>query len=134
MAAPGLAGYPLADLLDLGAGIEAAVQKRLDLARLDAEHGFVGSYQPLLDHVDGDVDGGLGGALGGPRLEHVELAAFDRELEVLDVAVVVLQLLGDLLELLVDLRQVALQRVDALGLADAGDDVLTLRIEEVVAV
>ena len=33
------------------------------------------------------------------RLEHVELAALDRELEVLDVAVVLLELLADAQEL-----------------------------------
>ena len=41
--------------------------------------------------------------LADARLEHVQLAALDRELEVLDVAVVLLQLLADALELGVDL-------------------------------
>ena len=49
----------------------------------------------LVDHVDGDPQCGGGGPLGAAGLEHVELAALDGELEVLDVAVVLLELVGD---------------------------------------
>ena len=64
--------------------------------------------EALFDHVDGDLHGRRGGPLRAPRLEHVQLAALDRELEVLDVAVVLLELLADALELVVDLGHVGL--------------------------
>src|SRR5438034_910680 len=74
------------------------------------------------------------GPLRASRLEHVELAALDRELEVLRVAVVLLEPLRDLLELLVHLRHLAAQLRDLRRRADARHDVLALRVDEVLAV
>ena len=68
----------------------------------------------LFDHVDGDLHGRRGGALRDPRLEHVQLAALDRELEVLDVAVVALQPLADAHELVVRLGHLVLELADLL--------------------
>ena len=67
-------------------------------------------------------------------LEHVQLAALDRELEVLDVAVVVLELLADAHELRVDLGHVDRHLGDLGGGPDAGDDVLALGVGQVLAV
>ena len=72
--------------------VEAIAQQLLDLRRLDARDGFFLRDQPFLDHVDGDLDGGRGGALRGARLQHVQAAALDRELEILNVAIVLLEL------------------------------------------
>ena len=106
----------------------------LELARLDPRDRVPLGDQPLPDHVDRDVHRGLTGALGRARLQHVQLPALDRELEVLHVAVVLLEPAGIALELGVDLGQVALQRLDRLGVAHAGDDVLALGVGQVVAV
>ena len=89
--------------------------------------------EALFDHVDGDLHRGGGGPLGAPRLEHVQLAALDRELEVLDVAVVLLELLADPLELGVDGRHVGLHLGDLGRGPDAGHDVLALGVGEVLA-
>ena len=70
-------------------------------AGLDPADRLVLADRALRDHVDRDLHGGRGGPLRRAGLEHVELAALDRELEVLDVAVVALELLADPLELVV---------------------------------
>ena len=60
-------------------------------------------------------------------------AALDRELEVLDVLVVLLELLGDLLELVVGLGHVLGQLGDRGRGADAGHHVLALGVDQVLA-
>ena len=74
------------------------------------------------------------GPLAGPGLEHVEGAVLHRELDVLHLLVVRLELLADGHELLVDLGHLLLEPADRLGGADAGDDVLALGVDQVVAV
>ena len=93
----------LGDLLGTlaGVGIELGTQELVHLGGLDAGDGLSLGDDAFLDHLDGDLDGRRGGALGDARLEHVELAALDGELEVLDVPVVGLELVPDLEELLV---------------------------------
>ncbi len=120
--------------MDFRRGVDAREQQLLQLSRLDARHRLLLRDEALFHHVDRDVHRGLAGALGGAGLQHVQLAALDRELEVLHVLVVLLQLPRVALELRVDLRHVALQRADRLGVAHARDDVLALRIGQVVAV
>ena len=88
---------------------------------------------PSLTRSVAIFDGGRRGPLGRTRLEHVELAALDRELEVLDVAVVALELLADPLELGVDLGHVGLHLGDPRRRPDAGDDVLALGVRQVLA-
>ena len=97
-----------------------------------AERLFLGD-EPLVDHVDGDLHGGRRGPLGRAGLEHVQLAALDRELEVLDVAVVLLELLADAQELGVDLGHVGLHLADLRRGPDAGHDVLALGVGQVLA-
>ena len=67
-------------------------------------------------------------ALAGARLQEIELALLDRELDVLHVLVVTLEAVGDGEQLVVDLRHAALQIFDVLRRADAGDDVFALRV------
>ena len=64
------------------------------MGRLDPGERLLLGDDALVDHVDRDLHGGRRGPLGRPGLEHVQPAALDRELEVLDVAVVALELLG----------------------------------------
>ncbi len=135
-AAPGEALRPLAiafaalrDLL-----LEAGAEQLVDLGGLDALDGLGLGDEAFIDHLDGDLHGRVGGPLGDARLEHVELAALDRELEVLDVLVVLLELAADLEELVVRGRHLGLELADVLRRSDAGDDVLALGIHEVLAV
>src|SRR5438445_587758 len=123
----------LAGLLDLS-GVEAREQKLLDLRGLDPLERLVLRDEVLADHVRRDLHRGGGGALRRARLEHVQLAALDGELEVLGVAIVLLQALGDLLELRVRLRQVALHLRDRRGCPNPRDDVLALGVRQVLAV
>ncbi len=83
---------------------EARNQEVVELVGLDAMNGFFLRDEALVDHVDGDADSGQAGALAVTRLQHVELAILDGELEVLHVAVVLFQAAGDGAQLLVDLR------------------------------
>ena len=71
--------------------VELVAQELVHLGGLDPADRLGLRDDPLGDHVDGDLHGGRGGPLRRPGLEHVQLAALDRELEVLDVAVVALQ-------------------------------------------
>ena len=68
--------------------------------------------QAFIDHVNEDFDGGSGAALARARLEHVETPFFNRKFQILHVAIVLLQAMGNLLELLVDLWQILLQAAD----------------------
>ncbi len=115
------------------AGIELVAQELVDVGRLDPAERLLLRDEALVDEVGGDLDGGRRGPLGAARLEHVELAALDRELEVLDVAVVLLELLADAHELGVDLGHVGLHLADLRRGPDAGHDVLALGVGQVLA-
>ncbi len=114
--------------------IELVAQQLVDLVRLDARECLALREDARLDHVHGDAYGSRGGALGGTRLEHVEAAALDGELEVLHVAVVGLQPLGDAPELGVGLGQLIAHSADGVGRADARHHVLALGVGEVLPV
>src|SRR6185437_6117196 len=83
---------------------------------------------------DGHLQGGPPGALADPGLEHPELALLDGELGVAHVAVVALQAVEDVEELAVDLGEGGFEGGEGLGVADAGDDVLALSVDQEVAV
>src|SRR5207247_9629791 len=88
----------------------------------------------LLDRGDGRVARGGGGPLRASRLEQVELAVLDGELDVLDVAVVLLQSAHRLDELVERARQTLPHRLERLRRADSGHHVLALRVREELAV
>ncbi len=90
--------------------------------------------QPLVDELGGDTEGGTRRPLPHPRLEHPQLAALDGEFDVAEILVVVLQGLHDLHELVVRLLVDLLEFRQRHGVPDAGDDVLALRVLQVVAV
>ena len=116
-----------------GGGIELVAQQLVDVGGLDAHQRLVAADDALVDEVGGDLDRGRGGPLRRARLEHVQLAALDRELEVLDVAVMALELLPDPPELGVDLGHVGRHLGDLRGGPDAGHDVLALGVGQVLA-
>ena len=143
VAAPGPALMPLASSLPsamallLGFGIEDRLQQLIQVVRRNAARptGPLPSViSPSLDHVDGEAHGGEAGPLGVAGLQHPELALLDGELDVLHVAVVLFELVADVVELLVDRGHVLLQLGDLLGRADAGDDVFALGVDQVFAV
>ena len=53
--------------------------------------GLVEADQAVVGHVLGDAESGRRGTFTDPGLQHPELAALDRELDVAHVAVVVLE-------------------------------------------
>ena len=134
-AAPGEAFRPLTILVALARALGSNVARRSwsTCAGSIRPTASLRGDDPLLDHVDRDLHRGRGGPLGRAGLEHVELAALDRELEVLDVAVVLLELLADPLELGVDRRHVGLHLADLGRRPDAGHDVLALGVGQVLA-
>ena len=67
------------------------------------------------------------------RLEHVQRAVLDRELDVLHLLVMRLELLADLAATACRPWASLLELADRLGRADAGDDVFALGIDQVVA-
>ena len=121
-------GHPVQLLLGEG-GVQEAVQA----LGVDHAHGLLLGDHALVHQVAGDLQGGGGGALAVAGLEHVELLVLDGELHVLHVAVVVLQLLGDVHELLIGLGHDLGQLVDGLGGAHAGHHVLALGVHQELA-
>ena len=91
------------------------------------------AQQALADGVDGEAHGGLRGTLGVARLQHVQAAFLDRELGVLHVAVVALELAQDLDQLGMDRRHHIGELGQLLRVAHAGDDVLALGVDQEVA-
>ncbi len=84
--------------------VDLRVQQRRDGGGLDAHERFFTRDVAFFDHVGRDLHRGGGAALARTGLQDVELAALDRELDVLHVVVVLLELVRDVEELLVDLR------------------------------
>ena len=121
-------------------------QKLVERRRIDAQDRLFLADQPFIRHVHRDLERGLGGALARARLEHPQLGTLDGELDVLHVAIVSLERIEDRGELGIDLghrlfhRQRLRPRRLARGLgqilrrADAGDDVLALRVDQEFAV
>ena len=114
--------------------VEAREHQLRQLRAVDALERLGLVDQALVDELGGDPEGGTGGALADTGLQHPQLAALDGELDVAQVLVVRLERLHDLHQLvvrrLVDLLQVGERH----GVADTRDDVLALRVLQVVAV
>jgi hypothetical protein len=89
--------------------------------------------ESLVCHVHGDADLGFGGTLAVPGLQEPELAPLDGELHVLHVAVVRLELAGDVHELVEESRRSLLELFDGVGGADSCHDVLALGAFQVVS-
>ena len=114
--------------------VEARHQEVVKLVGLDAEDGFFLRDQPFLHHLDGDANRGATGALAVARLQHVQAAVLDGELEVLHVAIVFFQPRGDFAQLVVDVGLDLLQFGDVYRGANAGDHVFALRVHQELAV
>ena len=122
-------------LVHLG-GVELRVQELVELRGIDAAHGLFAGDQVFLDHFDSDAQGGGGGALAHAGLEHPELALLDGELDIAHIAVMILERQEHALEPLtcgLEARG-GLEVGDGFGVADTGDDVLALGINQKVTV
>ncbi len=134
------------DRVSLGVGVDRRMQQLIERAGLDARYRLLAGDKPLVGHIDGEPKAGAAGALAVAGLQHPELAALDGELHVLHVFVVLLQQFrrGD--ELVEHLRHDGFQRWavrtrrlargfgDVLRRANAGHDVLALRVDEELAI
>ena len=125
---------PGGDYPELGAGIEPRVEELIEGRGLHAHHRLLAGDEALVHHVHRYADGRLGGALAGAGLEQVERALLDRELEVLDVAVVPLEPGGDVAKLAVRVGHLGGQLVDRPRRAHARHHVLALRVGQELAV
>ena len=67
------------------------MQELVELLGLYAQYGFLLIDHALFHHLHGDANGGRTGPLAIAGLQHVQLAVFDRELEVLHVPVVLFE-------------------------------------------
>lgn len=127
-------GDAAADLLDLRVLVEAREHQLRELGARDALERLRLVDEALVDELRRDAEGGTGGALADAGLQHPQLAALDRELDVAEIPVVGLERLHDLHELVVRLLVDRLELGERHGVADTRDDVLALRVLEVVAV
>ena len=110
------------------------MQKLIKLRRLYAHQSLILLDQSFVDHVDRDLDRRCGGPLAGAGLQQIELAFLNREFEILHVAIMLFQPLGDLFKLLVYFRHFLGQMRDMLGGANSGHDILALGVGEIFAV
>ena len=106
------------------------MEQLVELPRVDPGDGFLAADQAFVDHRDGRLQRCGRGALGRARLQEVELLVLDGELDVLHVAVVLLQTSHRVDELLERRRQGVAHRLDRLRRADPCDDILALRVRE----
>ena len=110
------------------------MQQLVELARIDARDCLLARDEPLVDHLRRDAKRGGGRALARARLQDVQRPLLDRELDVLQIAVVRLEPVERLDELLEGLRHVLAHALDRLRRADSRDDVLALRVREELAI
>ncbi len=85
--------------LPLGFHIKLRVEQGIHIGRLNTHDGLFTADQAFIGHVDRDLDGCLGGALTVTGLQHPQPALLDGELDVLHLAIVLLQFVADVHEL-----------------------------------
>ena len=101
---------------------------------IDAQQGLFLGDQAFLEHLHRGAHHALGIHLAVAGLQAVKRAALDGELEVLHFLVMRLEAVVQFQKLPVDFRHVVFHVGDRLRCADAGDDVLALGIDQVLAV
>ena len=143
---PWRGGQPPGNHLPVGLRVERRVQQLVQRRRIDPHHRGLLVDQPFADHVDSDLQCRSRGPLAAARLQHIELALLDRELDVLHVAVMRLQASAHVGELAEDLghdlfhgrqgRSVGFLAGNGqmLRRPDACDHVLALRVDQIFTV
>src|SRR3954465_9300694 len=104
------------------------MEELVELGGIEPSERLLPADQSFVDEVDGHLHHRRSVALRRPRLQEEELAVLDRELDVLRVAVVLLEPPHRVEKLLEDLGEAAAKLFERLRRADAGDDVFALRI------
>ena len=128
-------GQPFGKHRDARFGIDHGMKQLIEILRRHALDRFVLRNQPLVHHFDRSPNRGHSGPLRAPRLQHVELAVLERELDILHVLEVLLELGREAVELAIDLGQfAALHFLNGLGRACTGDHVLALRVGQHVTI
>ena len=133
-AAPGEAFMPLAIRSRSASAVELREHQLGQLGAGDPGQRLVQVDRAPRRPAAGDPERRGRGPLADPGLQHPQLAALDGELDVAQVAVVLLELAHDRHQLVVRLLVQALEVGQGQGVADAGDDVLALGVLQVVAV
>ena len=110
------------------------MQQLIELLRIDAQHRFLLVDQAFFHHLDGDAHRRRTRALAVAGLQHEQLAVLNGELEILHVAIVILQHGGDFAKLGVHRGIPAFQLGDGVRRADAGHHVFALRVFQELAV
>ena len=118
----------------LGLRVEGGEHEARELVAGHAHERLVFGDRSLVEESGGDAEGGSGGALAHASLEHPQFARFDRELDVAQVAVVLLEPLHDAEEFAVVFGKQPLHIGQAQCVADARNDVFALSIDKEVAV
>ena len=109
------------------------MQERLERPGVDRGDRLGLGQQPLLERVHREAHRGLRGPLRAPGLEHEQAPLLDRELGVLHVLVVGLELAQDLGQLIGHLRHPIAQLGEIAWRAHPRDHVLALRVGQKVA-
>ena len=125
---------PFRNHLDRRVRVDHRMEQLVELAGIDPRHRLLGRDHALVDHVHGHLQRSSGGALRGPRLQEVEPTVLDGELDVLRVAVVLLETTKRVEELLVCGRHLATHLIDRLRRTDPCDDIFALGVREELAI
>ena len=114
--------------------IERGVHERSERSRVDLAKRLHSVHESLGDGVDGKPDRGEGVPLGASRLEDEQAPLLHGVLDILDVAVMPLKPAQAVEELSVDLGHPPRQAIEVLGVANPRHHVLSLGVDEEVAV
>ena len=87
----GRCGQADGDDVALDGLVEGRVEQLVQFLRLDAHDGLFFADEAFADEVGGDLHHRAAGALAAARLQEPEAALLNRELDVLHVAVVLLE-------------------------------------------
>jgi hypothetical protein len=109
------------------------VEEVVELRGLDPCDGVFTAQQLFLDHRDRGLHSCRCRPLCRPGLKEIQPALFDRELDVLNVAVVALESLDRVFELVERGGERLSHLLERDGAPDTGDHVLTLRVQEELA-
>src|SRR5581483_3906991 len=124
----------LFERLAIHLSIDHRVEEAFDVFWLHALSVFLFGDWVLVGHVNGYAEGCGGSPLACTRLEHVKFAVFDGKLHVLHIAIVLFKHYANPLELRVHLRHNLGHLVKVHWGANPRDDVLTLRVDQVIPV
>src|SRR5215470_9738266 len=104
------------------------------MVSFNSQQSFFLANDPLFDHIYSDPNRSKASPLTTPSLKHPELIVFHREFDILHVLVAFLEDLAYLLKLSVGPGHHCFQLRDRPRRPDAGNDVLSLSIDEKLTV